>query len=260
MKKLAALKALILAATLIEVGCDAEHQQRQPSNTPSAYTQEEAPRPQRSYSDMQLFQCVTDSALQKQKWILTDLKYRVAWTESMMHLMDQFRFTPWAEIPKEAQDRIKVMQAELRRQVLAEEAIRLKVPVSQMRQGCQPKFPHCFDPSHPDNQEQIGRVYGTVLSEALESFARASAEADGESLVWVMTHMNPEVSYLDMSSMIQKAIVDEGRKGQECIDKLKAFQALLPKSAVTPTKQWPEIPPDPISCRGIFKESTPGTN
>lgn len=248
----AALTVLMMTSALLYVGCEAEHQQRQPSNTPSPDTVEEAPRPQRSYSDQQLFQCVTDSALQEHKRISMGLKYRAAWTESMMPLMDQFRFTPWVEIPVEAQDRIKVMQAELRRQVLAEEAIRLKVPVSQMRQGCQPKSPHCLDPSHPDNQEQIGRLYYMVISEALESFARASADSDGAGLEWIMTHLNPQVSYFDSSALVQKAIVDENRKWQVSIDKFKAFRSLLPRSAVLPTMKWPEIPSDPISCRGIF--------
>jgi hypothetical protein len=168
----------------------------------------------------------------------------------MKPLMGQFHFTPWAEIPEGARDQIKVIQLELRQQALAEEAISLGVPVSEMSLSCHPKFPHCLDLSHPDNRGQVGRLYSMVLLEALEAFARASADS-GEGLEWVMTHLNPQLSYLDSSALIQKAIVDEHRKWQVSLGKLKEFNALLPKSAVLPTMKWPETQPHPVSCRGV---------
>ena len=252
--KLAALKFLILVATLVEVGCEAEYQQRQPSNTPLAYAQTGALRPRRSYTDFQFYQCVGDLALQRYRGLGDNYRYRTAWLKSMYPLLDQFSFTPWAEIPKIAQDQIRARRGDLRLKERAKEAIRLKVPVSQMRSGCKPKYPHCFDISHPDNQDELGHLYVLVLLDALGLYSDASSDSKGEDIHVTLTTPAPGLSSSDVSGLVVKAIVDEDQKALEVSNRFKAFHELLPDSAVTPNMRWAEVAPHPISCQGIIEE------
>jgi hypothetical protein len=173
-------------------------------------------------------------------------------------LIEQFKYTPWVEIPKGAQDRIKFNRAKAQQKRRAEAAIQQKVPVSQIELACSPGFPNCDDLADPSNKQFVGAAYTSVLHGQLADVMNASAAADGSGLKSIIQTLDPNVPTLMAASLLWKAISEETHKEIDAGKQFSAFLALLPRSAVIPQLKYPQVPADPISCQGVYSRARGG--
>jgi hypothetical protein len=234
-----------IVALVVGMGCTPpypEPQQPDPTANPPAGAQAPPPGP----SEAQQFDCALDVAAQDYQAALAGLNSRIEWAAKLKPLLEQFRFTPWVEIPSVAQDRILARMASVWQESRAKLAIERQMPVSQVQLECLPEHPHCFEIGHPDNQAMLGHAYMLELEAQLELFVSSAAAADGRDIRIAVGLRPPDTGPL------WSALARAGDQEVEVSRRLVQFLALLPKSAIIPSRAPREVPDDPPSCKGIY--------
>ncbi len=245
------MRAAPVAASLcVLLACDGAAQ-RQTSSPTSAYSASATERklPAGKPTELERFECAADGAVAEVRVSKHWSDAFAAWVREVDPLMDQFKFTLWAEIPEGARSSIVALDAQKRKEGNAKWAIDHRVPVSSVSSACNPDAPHCSDLSHPDSQRTMGLAYAIVVRRQLGRVIRSLRGA-----VESRGHLDSTVAALtpsgEAAGSLAKVRAEHYRAQLSVIKERDALLAALPKSAVLPKLELPPAAPRPLSCRG----------
>lgn len=207
------------------------------SDTPT----EASPPSRPAVSEWQRLECATSLVINSQTDSSNMLVAMTEWSRKTLEVLDQFKFTPWQEIPEDTKPRVVEYWREVHNRSLAKRAIELQVPVSSL--GCTPEAPDCFD--FPT--DQAGMFYVSVLNTemarvlnvAKDSYERADVMAG-------LFRRNVE------HFPVWKELADQTGRQQKVVESFTSLLKMFPRSALLPRWQWPPAAETPSECKPIL--------
>jgi hypothetical protein len=158
------------------------------------------------------------------------------WAQRAAPLVEQFRYTPWEEIPTAIRPSIEAEGVSIHREATARKAIKLGAAVSSME--CAPEYPNCAQLT----AEDAGKIYAIVINDALTAVVQAAME---------QLQATQNFSLAIKLDTIWIELARHAELKARTLKTAEAFWRMLPASAALPSLVWPEPAERPSECAGI---------